>query len=72
MGAVVVLVVALIGATPPALAVILQARKDRKQRSTIAVLNTQEHNVVVERISDLRTTVQLMRNDLKEHVDSHG
>lgn len=73
MSAWVVIGCALIGATPPTLAVLIPARKDRQEARAAYVRNALDHGAVVGHLSALRADVHSLRGELGRHIETeHG
>jgi hypothetical protein len=72
MSAWVVLAVALIGAVPPMLAVLIPARRDRNETRQARAQNAADHGRVIGHLSALRSDVHDLRTELGRHLaDDH-
>jgi hypothetical protein len=72
VNAAVVVLVAIIGATPPMLAVLMSARRDRRETRTARAQNAADHGRVIGHLSALRSDVHDLRTELGRHIaDDH-
>jgi uncharacterized YccA/Bax inhibitor family protein len=72
MNAAVVLTVALIGAVPPMLTVLVTARRERRESRAARIQNAVDHGRVIGHLSALRTDVHELRSELGRHIaDDH-
>jgi hypothetical protein len=72
VNAAVVVLVAIIGATPPMLAVLVSARRDRRETRTARAQNAADHGRVIGHLSALRSDVHDLRTELGRHIaDDH-
>ena len=72
MNAAVVLTVALIGALPPMLTVLVTVRRERSEAQTARRQNAVDHGRVIGHLSALRSDVHELRTELGRHIaDDH-